>query len=149
LGPQADTFENDAVKSVELCRVDAYDSPLVTFLIGLNSIVQRALQNDVAQQHERCAQDQRRAQQRQSADSRRSSRSWTGDEVFEIPEPVDPMQNGLSSLAGAEKYGLSKVTIRPLSAAVAADSASLYIRAIPPVGVRESSWGAIKKRFSP
>jgi len=53
----------------------------------------------------------------------------------------------ISVPAGAEKYELSKVTIRPLGAAVAADSASFYIRAIPPVGVRESSWGAIKKRF--
>ena len=55
----------------------------------------------------------------------------------------------ISVPAGAEEYELSKVTIRPLNAAVAADSASFYIRAIPPVGVREDSWGGIKKRFSP
>jgi len=53
----------------------------------------------------------------------------------------------ISVPAGAEKYELSKVTIRPLSAAAAADSASFYVRAIPPIGVGESSWGAIKKRF--
>jgi len=53
----------------------------------------------------------------------------------------------ISVPAGAEDYELSKVTIRPLDAAVAADSASFYIRAIPPVGVRESSWGAVKKLF--
>jgi len=47
--------------------------------------------------------------------------------------------------AGAEEYGLSKVTIRLLNGP--AQSGSFYIRAIPPVGVGESSWGAIKKLF--
>jgi len=42
-----------------------------------------------------------------------------------------------------------KVTIRPLNASAAADSASFYIRAIPPVGLGISSWGAIKKPFNP
>lgn len=55
----------------------------------------------------------------------------------------------ISVPAGAEEYELSKVTIRPLNAAAAADSASFYVRAIPPVGVSESSWGSIKKLFSP
>ncbi len=50
---------------------------------------------------------------------------------------------------GAGEYEMSKVTIRLVSAAAAADSASFYIRAIPPIGVREDSWGAIKKRFNP
>ncbi len=49
--------------------------------------------------------------------------------------------------AGAEEYGLSKVTIRLLNGP--AQSGSFYIRAIPPVGVGESSWGAIKKLFNP
>jgi hypothetical protein len=47
---------------------------------------------------------------------------------------------------GTEEYGLSKVTIR---APAAADSTSFFIRAIPPIGVGESSWGGIKKLFSP
>jgi hypothetical protein len=47
--------------------------------------------------------------------------------------------------AGAEEYGLSKVTIKLLNGP--AQSGSFYIRAIPPVGVGESSWGAIKKLF--
>jgi hypothetical protein len=48
---------------------------------------------------------------------------------------------------GAEAYELSTVTIRPLSAAAAADSAKFCVRAIPPVGVRDSSWGVLKKLF--
>lgn len=48
--------------------------------------------------------------------------------------------------AGAEEYGLSKVTISLLGAAPP-QSGSFYIRAIPPVGVGQSSWGAIKKLF--
>ena len=53
----------------------------------------------------------------------------------------------ISVPAGAGDYELSTVTIRPLSAAVAADSAKFYVRAVPHVGVRQSSWGAIKKLF--
>jgi hypothetical protein len=49
--------------------------------------------------------------------------------------------------AGAEEYGLSKVSIKLLNAGAAAQSGSFYIRAIPPIGVGQSSWGAIKKLF--
>jgi hypothetical protein len=50
---------------------------------------------------------------------------------------------------GAEEYGLSRVSIRLLNAPTHPDSGSFYIRAVPPVGVREDSWGGIKRLFSP
>jgi hypothetical protein len=53
----------------------------------------------------------------------------------------------ISVPAGARDYETSRVTIRPLAAGVAADSTSFYVRAIPPVAVRESSWGSIKNLF--